>query len=170
MLSSSAAVIRRLLVPAFVLGTSGMTTGCSRLGASGDGPRTPGLSSPTSTTSTTGGAGTDSPAGDDATRCFDGAVTYYADSLSGRPTASGEAYDPAAPTAAHRTLPFGTWLRVERSGRTVMVRVNDRGPYSSGVVLDVSRRAAEAIDLIRPGRATARICVVATNRTQASRR
>lgn len=82
-----------------------------------------------------------------------GGASYYADKLAGRPTASGEPYEPAALTAAHRTLPLGTIVLVTRvkSGRSVEVRINDRGPHARGRIVDLSRKAAEAIDLVRDG-------------------
>lgn len=84
----------------------------------------------------------------------EGKATYYHDSLSGNPTASGELYDPRVHTAAHRTWPFGTVLRVTRTdtGANVIVRVNDRGPFGAeDRILDLSRAAAERIDLIGAG-------------------
>jgi rare lipoprotein A len=98
-----------------------------------------------------------------ATDSFDGAVSYYADSLAGNSTASGEPYDPRELTAASRTLPFGTVLRVTRpdTGRSVIVRVNDRGPFGRRTrVLDLSRSAAEALDMIRRGGADVHVEVV----------
>lgn len=81
-----------------------------------------------------------------------GEASYYAQSLSGRPTASGELYSPGAMTAAHRTLPFGTIVEVRRDdGRAVVVRINDRGPFHGGRVIDLSRRAAEELGMIRAG-------------------
>ncbi|MFC1643074.1 septal ring lytic transglycosylase RlpA family protein [Myxococcota bacterium] len=83
-----------------------------------------------------------------------GKATWYADSLAGRSTASGEPYDPKRYTAAHLRLPFGTVLRVRTvpRGRWVYVRINDRGPVGyPDRILDLSRVAAEQIDLIRPG-------------------
>ncbi|MCC6523523.1 MAG: septal ring lytic transglycosylase RlpA family protein [Polyangiaceae bacterium] len=81
-----------------------------------------------------------------------GRASYYADSLAGRATASGERYDPRALTAAHRTLPFGTWVDVVRpDGRRVRVRVNDRGPFKAGRVIDLSRAAAEALGMVSAG-------------------
>ncbi len=81
-----------------------------------------------------------------------GKASYYADSLAGRSTASGEPYDPRAFTAAHRTLPFGTWVEVRRAdGRSALVRVNDRGPFAKGRVIDLSRAAAEALGMVRAG-------------------
>jgi rare lipoprotein A len=82
-----------------------------------------------------------------------GWATYYASRFAGRTTANGERYDPWAMTAAHRTLPFGTQLKVRRSdGRSVIVRVNDRGPYVNGRILDLSYRAAEALGMVKQGK------------------
>lgn len=82
-----------------------------------------------------------------------GAASFYSNSLAGRRTASGVRYDPSEMVAAHRTLPFGSLLRVtnEANGRTVQVRVVDRGPFAKGRVLDLSRRAAEKLDFVRRG-------------------
>ncbi|OZC04683.1 hypothetical protein BSZ36_09965 [Rubricoccus marinus] len=86
-----------------------------------------------------------------------GVASYYARSLHGRRTASGERYNHNAMTVAHRSLPFGTLLRVEdeRTGRRIMVRVNDRGPFVRGRVLDLSGAAADKLQMRRRG--TARI-------------
>lgn len=73
---------------------------------------------------------------------------------SGPRTASGERFDPAAMTAAHRTLPFGTWVRVTHDGRSVTVRINDRGPFRRGRSIDLSRGAARAIGLDGVGAVT----------------
>jgi rare lipoprotein A len=82
----------------------------------------------------------------------EGKASYYSDKLAGHPTAQGEPYDPSALTAAHRTLPFGTMVDVARpDGRHVTVRINDRGPHKRGRVIDLSRRAAEQIGLVRDG-------------------
>lgn len=88
---------------------------------------------------------------------FRGEASYYSDSLSGNPTASGEPYQPRTFSAAHRSLPFGTVVRVVREDtqQVVFVRINDRGPFVRGRVLDLSRAAAEAIGLI--GRGVARV-------------
>ncbi|APR77470.1 Rare lipoprotein A precursor [Minicystis rosea] len=81
-----------------------------------------------------------------------GRASYYSDRLAGRATATGEPYDPRALTAAHRTLPFGALVDVARTdGRHVIVRINDRGPFAHGRVIDLSRRAATEIDLVRAG-------------------
>lgn len=90
-----------------------------------------------------------------------GLASYYSNSLAGHKTASGEPYDPAALTAAHKTLPFGTIVEVTRAdGRSVRVRINDRGPFSKGRVIDLSRRAAEELGLIRDGLARVTVRVV----------
>jgi rare lipoprotein A len=71
----------------------------------------------------------------------------------GRKTASGEAFNPNGLTAAHRTLPFGTRVRVvnEHNGRSVVVRINDRGPYSGGRIIDLARGAAESLGITGSG-------------------
>lgn len=68
-------------------------------------------------------------------------------------TASGERYDPSSLTAAHRTLPFGTMVRVTslRTGRTVVVRINNRGPYRKGRIIDMSRAAAQQLNMMKSG-------------------
>lgn len=83
-----------------------------------------------------------------------GEASYYADRFAGKRTASGEAYDPSDFTAAHRSLPFGTHVRVTdvASGRSVVVRINDRGPWGKGRLIDISRAAANEIGLARQGR------------------
>lgn len=83
-----------------------------------------------------------------------GKASYYHDSLAGNHTANGEIYDPALLTAANRSLPFGTRLRVTRldNGLSVVVRVNDRGPFGSRKrILDLSRAAAQKLQMIRSG-------------------
>ncbi len=83
-----------------------------------------------------------------------GLASYYSDALAGNTTANGEHYTPSAYTAASRTLPFGTIVRVTRTDnqRHVWVRINDRGPFrDKRRILDLSRAAAEALDMIRAG-------------------
>ena len=82
-----------------------------------------------------------------------GQASYYADMFNGRPTASGERFDNGRLTAAHRTLAFGTKVRVTNlaNGRSVVVRVNDRGPFVKGRIIDLSQAAAKRIDMIRAG-------------------
>lgn len=93
----------------------------------------------------------------------EGRASYYSDTLAGNPTASGEPYDPAALTAAHRTLPFGTRVRVTRldDERSVEVRINDRGPFGRrDRIIDLSRAAAERLGMIRAGVIRVRIEVL----------
>jgi len=82
-----------------------------------------------------------------------GEATWYGERHHGRTTASGEPFDMYAMTAAHKTLPFGTVVRVIRDDtrQSVVVTITDRGPYGAGRVIDLSMAAAEEIDLIRPG-------------------
>jgi len=91
-----------------------------------------------------------------------GKASYYSDKLQGRKTASGEPYDKRALTAAHRTLPFGTKVRVTntKNGESVTVRVNDRGPFSKGRIIDLSRAAFSAIGNISAGILTVTIEVL----------
>ena len=79
----------------------------------------------------------------------EGEASWYGPGLYGRKTASGEVLRPGTMTAAHRTLPFGTCLRVTNleNGRVVEVRVNDRGPYAAGRILDVSESAARTLGM-----------------------
>jgi rare lipoprotein A (peptidoglycan hydrolase) len=89
-----------------------------------------------------------------------GVASYY--SYPGR-TANGERYDPSQFTAAHRTLPFGTKLQVTNlnSGRSVVVRVNDRGPFIHGRVVDVSYVAARELNLLHSGTAKVKVEILA---------
>ncbi|MDE3186677.1 MAG: septal ring lytic transglycosylase RlpA family protein [Acidobacteriota bacterium] len=83
-------------------------------------------------------------------RTFSGMASFYGNE-SGRKTASGQRFNQEAMTAAHRTLPFGTKLRVTHGGRSVIVTINDRGPFVRGRVLDLSTGAARAIGLTSAG-------------------
>jgi rare lipoprotein A (peptidoglycan hydrolase) len=78
-----------------------------------------------------------------------GIASFYGSEFHGRKTANGETFDMSALTAAHRTLPFGTKVRVTHleSGRSVTVRINDRGPFVKGRIIDLSRASAQAIGL-----------------------
>ena len=98
-----------------------------------------------------------------------GYASFYSDRLAGHSTASGEPYDPTALTAAHRTLPFGTRVAVQRidTGARIEVRINDRGPYAGNRrVVDLSRAAAEAISMIRAGVVAVTLEVVSTPRAR----
>ena len=82
-----------------------------------------------------------------------GDATWYGEYHHGRTTASGEPFDMYAMTAAHKTLPFDTVVRVTRQDtlQSVVVRINDRGPFGRGRIIDLSMAAAEEIDMIRAG-------------------
>jgi rare lipoprotein A len=91
----------------------------------------------------------------------DGLASWYGgdDGFEGKPTASGEIYDSSKMTAAHRDLPLGTLVRVTNldNGKSVDVRINDRGPFIHGRVIDLSQEAARRLDLIGPGIGPVRI-------------
>lgn len=82
-----------------------------------------------------------------------GEASWYGPGFHGRRTASGETFNTNDLTAAHRTLPFGTRVRVvnKKTGRSVVVRINDRGPYAHGRVIDLSRASAQAIGITGVG-------------------
>lgn len=82
-----------------------------------------------------------------------GVASYYHDSLHGNKTASGQIYDKNRVSAAHKTLPLGTKVKVTdlETGRSIVVRINDRGPFVKGRVIDLSRRAAAELDIIDRG-------------------
>jgi rare lipoprotein A len=103
-----------------------------------------------------------SPSLESPTRTEEGVGSYYAHKFEGRLTASGEVYHENELTAAHRTLPFGTLVRVTNTanGSNVLVRVNDRGPWVEGRIIDVSYRAAEELGFVKEGLARLRVEVV----------
>ncbi len=84
-----------------------------------------------------------------------GMASWYGSDFHGRPTSSGEPYDMHGMTAAHRTLPIPTWVEVTnlRNGRSVIVRINDRGPFVDGRIIDMSYAGAEALGMVRAGTA-----------------
>ena len=86
-------------------------------------------------------------------------ASYYSEKETSRRTASGRRYDETEATAAHRTLPFGTRVRVTNlaNGRTVVVTITDRGPYRKGRIIDVSKGAAKNLGFLREGVARVRI-------------
>ena len=94
-----------------------------------------------------------------------GYSTYYSDKFHGRPTASGEKYDKNELTCAHKTLPFNTMLKVTNlnNKKSVIVRVIDRGPFRAGYHTDLSRKAAEQIDMINAGVCPVTVEVVGLN-------
>jgi len=123
----------------------GLVTGCG-------GPSKPGPSKP--------GVGSRGPRYPGDTQR--GYASWYGGSFHGRKTASGERFNKNALTAAHRTLPLGSRVRVThaRSGATVTVRINDRGPYSRGRIIDLSEAAARRLGIVRSGVALVVLYVV----------
>ena len=91
-----------------------------------------------------------------------GYASYYADHFHGRRTASGERYHVRKLTAAHRSLPFGTVVRVKllESGASVKVRINDRGPFVKGRIIDLSRAAARELGMLRAGVAKVEVTIL----------
>ena len=91
----------------------------------------------------------------------EGEISYYAEKFHGRKTASGQRFDMNGFTAAHRSLPFGTKVEVTNlsNGKSVVVEVNDRGPYAEDRILDLSPAAARKLGLLGKGTAKARIVV-----------
>lgn len=88
-----------------------------------------------------------------------GKASYYADKFQGRKTANGETFRQRKMTAAHRTLPFGTKVKVTNldNGRTTKVRINDRGPFVAGRIIDLSHKAANRLNMTRAGVANVKI-------------
>ena len=95
-----------------------------------------------------------------------GKISLYGQAFAGKPTASGTPFDPEALTMAHRTLPFGTRVRVTNveNGRSVVVVVNDRGPFVAGRIADLSLAAARAIGMVTDGVVDAVLEIVASAR------
>ncbi len=102
--------------------------------------------------------GADSP-GADEPLLLEGQASFYGEEFAGRETSNGERYDPGALTAAHRTLAYNTRLRVtnRNNGLSVIVRVNDRGPWRSERILDLSMEAARRLKITESGTAPVRI-------------
>ncbi len=91
-----------------------------------------------------------------------GKASFYADRFTGRKTASGEIYQPHLLTAAHKTLPFGTLVKVtcKESQKSVVVKINDRGPFTRHRIIDLSKSAFQAINTLNKGEITVEVEVV----------
>jgi rare lipoprotein A len=91
-----------------------------------------------------------------------GIASYYGRDFHGKPTANGETFDMYALTAAHKTLPFGSKVKVTRisNGASIVVRINDRGPFVSGRIIDLSYSAAKKLDMLDDGVAKVKIEIV----------
>lgn len=100
---------------------------------------------------------------DVATDLGEGTASYFNGEMAGNRTANGERCDPDTLTAAHRTAPFGSRVRVTslHSGQSVIVRINDRGPFARNRVIDLSRAASDAIALTRRGHGAVRLELLA---------
>ena len=156
---------------AILAGLCVVATGCASMDRSGTRPG--GLAEGTPPPSTTEGTGTrpQAPAAPPATPAKPapprasvqtGKASWYGDAHHGKKTASGETYDMAELTAAHRSLPLGTRVRVVNleNGRSVVVRINDRGPFARGRIIDLSRAAARELGHLGSGVFTVRIEVL----------
>jgi rare lipoprotein A len=121
---------QRLSLFVFLLTAAFLTSGCGSAGSSGD-----------------------KGIGVDPSIIETGLASWYGEAYHGKPTASGEPFNMNERTAAHKTLPFGTLVEVEKlaDGRRVVVRINDRGPHIEGRIIDVSKRAAGDLGMIDAG-------------------
>jgi rare lipoprotein A len=101
-----------------------------------------------------------------------GLAGYYSDKLKGRRTASGERYNPDALTTAHQTLPFGTKVKVTnaKNGKSVVLRVNDRGPTQPNRIVDISRRAGRDLGAIKGGLTEVKLEVVEAAKPKAEKK
>ena len=106
-----------------------------------------------------------SVASSDRSHTLQGTASYYGSQFQGRKTASGERFNQNGLTAAHKTLPLGTKVRVTnlRNGESVDVKINDRGPFHKGRVLDLSKGAAREIGMLGAGTAKVKVEVIAKN-------
>ncbi len=107
-------------------------------------------------------SGSNSSRSSDISAIETGVASWYGPDFHGRQTANGEKYDMNGITAAHRTLPFNTQVLVENldNGKSVQVRINDRGPFAKDRIIDLSKGAAEKVEMIGPGTARVRIYIV----------
>src|SRR6056297_213133 len=107
----------------------------------------------------TGRASVNGPVEAPSQELGEGSASFYGEELAGNPTASGERFDPAKLTAAHRTLPLGSRVRVTnmRNGESVVVRINDRGPFHGNRIIDLSEAAARRIGMLQRGTARVRL-------------
>lgn len=105
-------------------------------------------------------------------RVLEGIASWYGPRFEGRTTASGERFDEDALSAAHATLALGTHVRVTnlRNGRSVVVRINDRGPRYRHRLIDLSRAAAVKLGMIRPGTVPVRVEVLSERASEGGRR
>ncbi len=132
--------------------TTHLTTN-KKSGSTSSSSKSSGSKSTSGSTSSGSTSGSSSSSSKSTGKVEKGQASYYADKFHGKATASGEKYDKTKLTGAHRTLAFGTVVRVTNTanGKSVDVRINDRGPFKAGRVVDVSRAAAEKLGMIQAG-------------------
>jgi len=101
----------------------------------------------------------------------EGKASYYSNKFQGRPMANGQPYRKGKLTAAHKTLPFGTKIKVtnQQNGKTVKVKVTDRGPHVKGRIVDLSLKAARRVDLVKAGVAPVQVKVIRMGNGAAAR-
>src|SRR6266540_6016791 len=118
--------------------------------------------------STNGGAS--DPVGPESPTIVDGVASYYGREHHGKKTANGEIFDMTKLTAAHRSLPFGTQVKVTNlsNQRSVVVRINDRGPYYQGRIIDLSLAAAERLEMVQAGIVRVKVEILAAKRPPAN--
>jgi len=104
------------------------------------------------------------------TATTDGVASYYGKEHHGRKTANGEIFDMTKLTAAHRSLPFGSQVKVTNlsNQRSVIVRINDRGPYYKGRIIDLSQAAAERLEMLTVGIAKVKVEVLEPKKSAAN--
>ena len=107
-------------------------------------------------------AKTDHPTENSYAMTEEGVASYYAEEFNGRKTSNGETYDMNGMTAAHRTIPFNSRVRVTNTatGKSIVVRINDRGPFKDNRIIDLSLAAAKELELIGSGTAGVRLEVL----------
>jgi len=99
-----------------------------------------------------------------------GIASYYHDSLHGRKTASGQTYNKNIPSAAHKTLPLGSKVKVTdtKTGKSIVVKVNDRGPFVKGRIIDLSRSAARELGMLQKGITPVKVEVLSVPKSRRS--
>ena len=157
-------ICEKAFLPALAAFTAGLLlAGCAVS------PRFATKSTPSSSQGTSSAEGAKSDAGKTSRNptgkvllTLEGVASYYADAYNGKKTSNGETYDMNDLTAAHRTFPYGTKVRVTNleNNKSVIVRINDRGPFKEERIIDVSLAAARELDLIKAGTAKVKLEVI----------
>jgi rare lipoprotein A len=110
------------------------------------------------------------PVGQESSAILDGVASYYGKEHHGKKTANGEIFDMNKLTAAHRSLPFGSQVKVTNlsNQRSVIVRINDRGPYYQGRIIDLSQAAADRLEMVKAGITKVKLEVLDAKRTSSN--